>query len=69
MYVCMYVCIYIYIDIHIYRHTHTQTHTHIVCRYLSHVRSGGEDELAANPLFLVIKTEQKTRTWKVALVP
>ena len=65
MYVCMYVCMYVYR----YKDTHTQTHTHIVCRYLSHVRSGGEDELAANPLFLVIKTEQKTRTWKVALVP
>ena len=61
----MYVCMYVFR----YKDTHTQTHTHIVCRYLSHVRSGGEDELAANPLFLVIKTEQKTRTWKVALVP
>lgn len=37
--------------------------------YLAHVRAGGKDELAEKPLYLVIKTEQKTHTWRVNLRP
>jgi hypothetical protein len=37
--------------------------------YLGHVRGGGKDELAEKPLYLVVKTEQKTTTWQVRLQP
>lgn len=35
--------------------------------YLEHVRGGGADDLAKNPLYLVVKTEQSSFTYQITL--